>query len=67
MMQYTLCSIMHFYHLSREEVFDLTYSVLSVLMEQSIAIQHPEALPKPQKKIKTEEELFDHLRGKYGV
>lgn len=58
---------MHFYHLSREEVFDLTYSVLSVLMEQSIVIQHPEALPKPQKKIKTEEELFDHLRGKYGV
>ena len=66
-MKYTLCSIMHFYHLSRDEVFDLTYSVLSVLMEQSIAIQHPEALPKPKKKIKTEEELFDHLRGKYGV
>lgn len=58
---------MHFYHLSREEVFDLTYSVLSVLIEQSIAIQYPEAFPKPQKKIKTEEELFDHLRGKYGV
>lgn len=58
---------MHFYHLSRAEAFDLTYSVLGVMLENMLAIQHPEALPKKQKKIKTESELLEHLRGKYRI
>lgn len=64
---YAVCSVMHFYHLEREEVFELTYSVLGVLMEQMVWIKHPETLPKPQKKIASEFELMEHLKGKYGI
>ena len=58
---------MHFYYFSREEVFDLTYSVTECTNGAKYCNPASEALPKSQKKIKTEGELFDHLRGKYGV
>ena len=64
---YSLCSLMHFHHLKREELYELTYLVIRELMQQMIRIKHPETLPKPKKKIKGDEELLEYLKGKYGV
>ena len=62
-----LCSLMHFHHLKREELYELIYPVIRELMQQMIRIKHPETLPKPKKKIKSDEELLEYLKGKYGV
>lgn len=67
MLLYSLCSLMHFYHIKREDLEVLTYSVIGELMQQMIGIKHPETLPKPKKKIKNDEELLEYLKGKYGV
>jgi hypothetical protein len=58
---------MHFYHLKREELYERTYSVIGEPMQQMIGIKLSETLPKPKKKIKSDEELLEYLEGKFGV
>lgn len=56
---------MHFYHLKREELYELTYSVIGELMQQMIGIKYPETLPKAPATIRNETELLSYLKGKY--
>ena len=66
-MAYTICSLQHFYHLPAEQCWELSYSMIGILMENMVRIQHPETLPKPKKKIKSDAELLEYLVSKYGV
>lgn len=65
MLSYSIDSIIHFYHLTSNEVWDLTYSRLWIMMKNIVRYRYPETLPKPKKKIKNKEDLYEHLKAKY--
>lgn len=55
------------YHLTREDMDELRFSILRELLQQLIYIYQPEKLPKPKPTIRSDVDLLSYLSSKYGV